>query len=61
VFIRGNMGKINVLAPTVCLEIDSFTRSEVCHFSAPTGCTKLVHSRYFEYKKGFGSYSLFQK
>jgi len=32
----------------------------VCHFSVPTVCTKVVLSRYFEYNKRFGSYSLFQ-
>jgi len=32
----------------------------VCHFSTHTVCTKLVQSRYFEYNKRFGSYSVFQ-
>jgi len=41
-FSRGNMGKINVLAPTVCLKIDSFTTSGRMPLSAPTVCTKVA-------------------
>jgi len=59
-FSRGIVGKINVLAPTVCFNVDSLTKSgsmpPFCSYSLYQSCSVEV----FWVKERFGSYSLFQ-
>jgi len=59
-FSQGILSIINVLASQFVSKWIHSRYQGVCNFSAPTVCTNLVQSRYFEYNKRIGSYSLFQ-